>query len=248
MIMVNFSDLALEIEGADIESMMRREKIGRVEIIRTDITDENIAHRCNRRRGKYVSVDNACEIDEGELAEVVRSVISDLVGQSERVLIVGFGNDRYASDALGQKVIDSLKVGEYERMTVGAVAPLVKSITGIDSRRIVEAIVAGFKPDVVIAVDTLATSSVSRLVNSVQMTDAGINPGGGVDNPQGYITKENLGVKVIAIGVPLVIGVTRLGGRKSDYVDYVTPKDVDRFVEKYASIIAKGINKALIRI
>ncbi len=243
--MIDFSDLAVEIEGADIESMMRREKIGRVEVVRTDITDENTARRCNRRRGRYVSVDGACEICDEELIDVVASVISEFAKGAKRILVVGFGNDRYASDAFGQKVTELLKVGEYGKRTVGAVTPLVKSITGIDSRCIVESIVSGFRADAVIAVDTLATSSLSRLVNSVQMTDAGINPGGGVNNSQGYITKENLGVDVIAVGVPFVIAVTRLGGSKSDYVDFVTPKDVDGFVEKYASVIAKGINKAL---
>lgn len=47
--------------------------------------------------------------------------------------------------------------------------------------------------------------SIKRLNRTIQISDAGINPGSGVGNYRNAIQEENLGVPVIALGVPTVV-------------------------------------------
>ena len=54
-------------------------------------------------------------------------------------------------------------------------------------------------------IDALAARSTKRLNRTIQITDTGINPGSGVGNHRQGISRELLGVPVIAIGVPTVV-------------------------------------------
>ena len=66
------------------------------------------------------------------------------------------------------------------------------------------------KPDLVIAIDALAARSIRRLGTTIQVTDTGIHPGSGVGNHRHGLTRESLGVPVIAIGVPTVVGTAAI--------------------------------------
>ena len=66
------------------------------------------------------------------------------------------------------------------------------------------------KPDLVIAVDALAARNSKRLNRTIQIADTGINPGSGVGNHRNSLTQESLGVPVIAIGVPTVVGAAAI--------------------------------------
>ncbi|MEG1431247.1 MAG: GPR endopeptidase, partial [Oscillospiraceae bacterium] len=110
-------------------------------------------------------------------------------------------------------------------------------------------------------VDALASRSVSRLCNTLQIADTGITPGSGVGNHRGTLNRETLGVPVIAIGVPTVVdGGTLaldlleeagqgdldpecLGGIGGDL--FVTPRDIDVRVADAAKVIGYGISLAL---
>ena len=70
---------------------------------------------------------------------------------------------------------------------------------------IIDGVVEKVKPDLVIAVDALASRSVERVGTTIQMADTGINPGSGVGNKRKALSKATLGVPVIAIGVPTVV-------------------------------------------
>ena len=61
------------------------------------------------------------------------------------------------------------------------------------------------KPDIIIAIDSLASKSVERISSSVQLSDTGIIPGAGVGNKRRELSKDTLGVPVIAIGIPTVL-------------------------------------------
>ena len=60
-------------------------------------------------------------------------------------------------------------------------------------------------PDVVIAIDSLAARNTKRLNTTIQISDAGINPGSGVGNHRKGLTFDMLHVPVIAIGIPTVV-------------------------------------------
>ncbi|PZD94048.1 GPR endopeptidase [Paenibacillus sambharensis] len=138
------------------------------------------------------------------------------VSAQARTLIVGLGNWNVTPDALGPLVVENTMVTRhyFELMPdqvapgyrpVSAVAPGVLGITGIESSEIVQGIVERTKPDLIIAIDALASKAVERVNTTIQIADTGIHPGSGIGNKRRGLTKEILGVPVIAIGVPTVV-------------------------------------------
>ena len=83
--------------------------------------------------------------------------------------------------------------------------PGVMGQTGMETVEIVRGVVAETEPDVIIAVDALAARSSRRLNRTIQISDTGISPGSGVGNHRGGLTRETVGVPVIAIGIPTVV-------------------------------------------
>ncbi|MGG1516246.1 GPR endopeptidase [Paenibacillus oryzisoli] len=138
------------------------------------------------------------------------------IPKNAKALIIGLGNSNVTPDALGPLVVDNVMVtrhyfelvpedvGEGYR-AVSAVAPGVLGTTGIESSDIVQGIVDRSKPDFIIAIDALASRSLERVNTTIQIADTGIHPGSGIGNKRKGLTKENLGIPVIAIGVPTVV-------------------------------------------
>jgi len=83
-------------------------------------------------------------------------------------------------------------------------------VTGIETSEIVKSLVEKVKPDRVVAIDALASRKMERVNSTIQISTAGISPGGGVGNTRKSLTKETLGVDVIAIGVPTVVDAATL--------------------------------------
>ncbi|MFR9162861.1 MAG: GPR endopeptidase [Lachnospiraceae bacterium] len=88
--------------------------------------------------------------------------------------------------------------------------PGVMAQTGMETAEILKGVIAETRPDAVLAVDALAARSVRRLGVTIQLSDAGIHPGSGVGNHRNSLTRETLGVPVIAIGVPTVVGAAAI--------------------------------------
>ena len=70
---------------------------------------------------------------------------------------------------------------------------------------LVRGVVQQLKPDVLIAIDSLAARDSSRLNTTIQLSSQGIHPGSGVGNHRVGITEDVVGVPVLAIGVPTVV-------------------------------------------
>ena len=124
--------------------------------------------------------------------------------------------------------------------------------TGIETAEIVKAVCREIKPSVIIVVDALACSDISRLGTTIQISDTGISPGSGVSNTRKELSYKVFGVPVIAVGVPTVVDmhtiVQSLTGSEPDRSlpnMMVTPRDVDRLTERAAQLISFGINLAL---
>ena len=171
----------------------------------------------------------------------------ELAPDGKNVLTVGLGNKLLTADALGCLTIEKTVVYVTEKYAVRVFAPGVAGVTGIESYDVIKGLVEAVAPDLVIAVDSLCASKVSRIATSFQLSDAGITPGSGVKNARKPLSRDTLGVKVISIGVPMVVyastilaegGAGFIGGE--DMV--VTPEDVDIMVENCAGIIAGAIN------
>lgn len=152
-----------------------------------------------------------------KLAQEFAAFLQQLgIDQQAKMLIIGLGNWHVTPDALGPTVIDNLLVTRhfFELMPdqvedgyreVSAIAPGVLGITGIETGDIVQGIVEKTKPDIVIAIDALASSTLERINTTIQISNVGIHPGSGVGNKRKGLTLETLGVPVIAIGVPTVV-------------------------------------------
>lgn len=136
-------------------------------------------------------------------------------------LIVGLGNWNVTPDALGPIVVENVLVTrhlfqlqpesvEEGFRPVSAIRPGVMGITGIETSDVIYGIIEKTNPDFVIAIDALAARSIERVNSTIQISDTGIHPGSGVGNKRKELSKETLGIPVIAIGVPTVVDAFRL--------------------------------------
>jgi len=151
------------------------------------------------------------------------------ITENAKVLVIGLGNWNVTPDALGPMVTENLLITRhlFELMPekidegfrpVSAIAPGVLGITGIETSEVVQGIVEKSNPDLVIAIDALASRSIERVYSTIQIADTGIHPGSGIGNKRKVLNKESLGVPVIAIGVPTVVDAVSI---TSDTIDYL---------------------------
>jgi spore protease len=182
------------------------------------------------RQNDQALIEDSCKELAKELARIVN------ISEKGTVLVVGLGNWNVTPDALGPKVVSSLMVTRHlleyvpEQVDEGvrpvcAVAPGVLGITGIETGEIIKGIVDRVKPELIIAIDALASRKTDRVSTTIQLADTGIAPGSGVGNKRMEISKSTLGIPVIAIGVPTVVDAATMA---NDAIDLV----IDSMVEQ----------------
>ncbi len=199
------------------------DNIDNIEVSWVNIKNEKGQETMGKPIGNYVTIESE-SMKENDV--ITHEKITDIfsknliklcnLDQNSTILIVGLGNWNVTPDALGPKVISKVLVTRHIRDTlpkeidkgvrpVSAISPGVMGITGIETAEIVKGVVDRLNPDIVIAIDALATRKTSRINATIQMSDTGIAPGGGMGNKRKILNKETLGVPVIAIGVPTVV-------------------------------------------
>lgn len=223
-----FESDQVEVQGVVLEEEYDKEREIRVTTVR--IETENGAKTMGKPVGTYLTIEapNLSSPDEGihrevseELAKYLIEVMKKIIPESEQdkeVLVIGLGNRQATPDALGPYVADNLNVtrhivkeyGKYAALeemncVVSAIVPGVMAQTGMETAEIIKGVVRETKPDLLIVIDALAARNSRRLNRTIQIADTGINPGSGVGNYRNAITKETIGVPVIAIGVPTVV-------------------------------------------
>ncbi|MCQ2414243.1 MAG: GPR endopeptidase [Clostridia bacterium] len=205
----------------------------------------------------------------GALGDVLRELTAGEFGEiPPRVLVAGLGNERLSADCVGPLTCRNVTAtrhlaGECPELfsTLGcaevcAVTPGVSAESGMDAADVVGAVAEKIRPDLVIAVDAYAARSTARLGTTLQVSDTGIIPGGGVGNHRLPIDKSVLGVPVFVIGVPTVTdsriffeeeaakrGLKSYPAAPDEEPYFVCPKAVDRISETAAKIIASAINE-----
>jgi len=234
------TDLALEAQqlavrrGADVPGVHVSERdLGFGVVTKLSIESDIGAQVMGKSKGTYVTIHvpdfqarrRELESDVSQsLASVVEEYLSDLgVPPAAPVLVVGLGNWNSTPDNLGpatvSKILVTRHLHEYRVLTeellgrmrpVAALAPGVLGLTGVETAEIILGVVQKIQPALVICVDALASMSIERLGSTIQISDAGINPGSGVGNKRMALTRETLGVPVMAIGVPTVIHATTI--------------------------------------
>ena len=215
----------VEVSGVVLEEEYDEEKEIKITTVR--IETENGAKTMGKPVGTYLTLEapNMAAGDEGyhreiseTLAGFLEKYMKDGKGKEYSVLVVGLGNREVTPDALGPYVVDQLNitrhiVQEYGRYAVekdgsrivSAIVPGVMVQTGMETAEIVQGIVKETHPDMIIVIDALAARSTRRLNRTIQISDAGIHPGAGVGNHRSEITKDTMGIPVLAIGVPTVV-------------------------------------------
>ncbi len=167
----------------------------------------------------------------------------------QTVLVVGLGNRFVTPDALGPKVIDKLLVTRHlygvlpdeitsHMHSLCAVAPGVLGITGIETGEIIKGIADKIKPDIIIAIDALASRKTSRISTTFQIADTGIVPGSGIGNKRHALNEETIGVPVIAIGVPTVIEAVAVANDAIDMLIEAVKSNADKESSIYKSMDA----------
>lgn len=218
----------VEVQGVILEEDYNEEKEIRITTVKIDT--ENGAKIMRKPVGTYVTLEapNLAVPDEEYHSEVAVELskilvkflrkISGLENKDYSALVVGLGNRMVTPDSLGPHVVDNLNItrhvikeygkyamGEEAVRLISAIVPGVMGQTGMETVEIIRGIVKETKPDIIIAIDALAARSSKRLNRTIQITDTGINPGSGVRNHRNAITRDTVGIPVIAIGVPTVV-------------------------------------------
>lgn len=168
-------------------------------------------------------IEEVCKNLGEELKEIIKLPIESTI------LVIGLGNWNVTPDSLGPKVIQKLIVTrhlievmpeEYNTKKgirpVCAISPGVLGITGIETGEIIKGLVEKVRPDLIIAIDALASRSMERISTTIQITDTGVYPGSGIGNKRMGITKQTMGVPVIAIGVPTVVDAATMANDTLD--------------------------------
>lgn len=203
-------------------------------VTKVEVLDEQGSQIMNKGIGIYTTIESKLmKYDDDESREQVinylKDELIDILGsdRTKKTLVIGLGNWNITSDALGPKAVSKTLVTrhifknynkEYDDdfTEVAGLSPGVMGITGIETSEIVKSIVDMIKPDRVIAIDALASRKMERVNSTIQISTAGISPGGGVGNKRKALNKDYLGVDVIAIGVPTVVDAATL---TSDVLD-----------------------------
>lgn len=211
-----YTDLALEererfqknveIEGVEINKKYDRNLKMTTTVV--DIVSEKGAETMGKPIGSYITIETKKlqeqrESERKKIAKQLSENLSEITkgDNIKNVLIVGLGNSLATPDALGPKTIEEIISGE----KVYCIAPGVLAQTGMETYSVIKGIVNEIDPDLIIAIDSLAARNVRRITTTIQVTDTGITPGSGIGNHRKGLNKENLGRKVIAIGVPMVV-------------------------------------------
>ena len=172
------------------------------------------------------------------------------IKRNDVIVIIGLGNSKSTPDSLGPLTIDKLlptrylfEFGEVEDgfTNVSIYKPDVIGNTGIESISIIKSIINEVQPTKLIVIDSLKASNKDRLIKTIQITNSGINPGSGINNSRGEISKRTINSEVIAIGIPTVVDMSN----NNDENFIVTPTNIDFVIERLSSLIASSLNKSI---
>lgn len=279
--MYNRTDLALELkEDMDEQIMLsgvsvktRIDTANHIKETKIVIKNKKGEEAIGKPMGQYITIETKdLSRNDGEfhreMSEALYLNLKDMIPDHSKILVAGLGNGRVTADSLGPKVVEHLCITRHLKkegmlnmaMELSAIAPGVMAQTGMETSEILKALVQKIKPDFLIVIDALAARSSYRLNRTIQISDTGIAPGSGVGNHRKEITKQTIGVPVLAVGVPTVISVPAIindlleekeqekAGKRLDeefLSMHVTPKNIDEAMERISYTISEGINQLL---
>lgn len=248
------------------EGVLREEEsIEGCRILRIDITSDSAAEKIGKPKGRYITI-NFGDINPENFektADCISLEISSLIPKGT-ALIACLGNRNITPDAIGpmasEKIIATRHISEElpelkEFSSLRRVSVITMGVlgqTGIESAEIVKAVSRDINPDFVVVIDALACSDTERLCKTIQISTTGISPGSGVGNNRKELSEKALGVPVIALGIPTVVDMHTIAETLTNSPPdeekpnmMVTPRDIDKLVERASRLIAFSLNKSL---
>ncbi|MBQ8432360.1 MAG: GPR endopeptidase [Clostridia bacterium] len=266
---------------------VRREQVGPFMLLEMTVPPSEAGETPPMAPGSYLTVECGKLVMMGEEDEdlLIRLLAGKLRGMAQRltgkpadasfgVFVAGLGNAEMTADAIGPKTVGYLTATRHLReheqglyrsigcSALSLLAPGVLGQTGMETCELLKSVVECIHPDVVIAVDALAARDCNRLASTVQLSDAGISPGSGVGNHRAALTRETLGVPVLALGVPTVVdsatlvydalreaGIREIGEPLTRVLEtgkhfFVSPKESDVITERVARLLSSSIAAA----
>ncbi len=237
-------------------------------------------------KGKYVTVSigkvwHSNKQTFEKICDVVAREIKNLIPDKGYCLLAALGNRGIVADATGPLCAQNFIVTRHIKKhnprlfedlglrETSCIIPDVSGNTGLEAAETIKGIVKNTNPDFVIVIDSLASRRLSRLATTIQICDSGICPGSGIANTRAAISKDSLGVDVIALGIPTVVDAATLAHdvfeesvkqNISEYdfekisnhlitgfggSFYVAPKETDHIIKDTSKLLAYAINKAL---
>ena len=279
------TDLAAEFKTADDKGLKGvsfiSRQYGKVNAAELTIEDIQSAEVLSKPLGCYITIafEKLWLCSDEEINHVVSVISSELrllvekiAGNPESILIAGLGNQYITADSIGPQCVKNINVTRHIRehdealfrkmdcLDISSIVPGVVGQTGIETLELIKGAVNNVKPSLLIVIDALAARSIDRLAVTVQLTDSGISPGSGIGNKRRAINKDELGIPVIAVGVPTVVdsstlvydtleraGITELSDELIKVLDngrsfFVSLKESDIAVTELAQVISRAIN------
>ncbi|MBP3635789.1 MAG: GPR endopeptidase [Bacilli bacterium] len=231
------TDLAIEeIDASEKNKFIKESIYNNIKVSSVEVNDKN-KDKFMKKIGTYITIEftdatdynNSKNVEEIFIKELKKILKTYKINDDNTCLVIGLGNDKSTPDSLGPLAINDIIVtNHYFELginvedgfrSVAAISPGTMGQTGIETFDIINAIVKEIKPDFVIVIDALKASSVDRVNKTIQITDAGINPGSGIGNNRKEISKEVLNIPVIAVGIPTVVDTITI---VNDSINYMT--------------------------
>ena len=238
-----------------------------------EVSEPAAARALGKPMGTYITLDLRPYWAHAEdalerAATAVGAELRSLIPGAKTALVVGLGNDAMTPDAIGPQVAEHVLVTRHlmrdeafaSLTAVSVLVPGVLGRTGMEAAETIRGAVRTVRPDVLIAVDALASRSLERVCTTVQLSDTGIVPGSGVGNRRRALNRATLGIPVIAVGVPTVVDVHTLaldileeaGAADIDPAVLrgrggvmVTPRDIDAQIRELSRVVGYGVDLAL---
>ena len=198
--------------------------------------NNTLSKELNKKEGLYITIEftditnheDKIEIEKYLTKEIKKLLTKLNIKDKDTGLIIGLGNRYSTADSLGPKTIDKILVTRhlFELNTnvkegireISALSPGVMANTGIETYDIIDSIIKRIKPNFLIIIDALASSSIDRINKTIQLTDTGISPGSGIGNHRKELSHKTLGIPILSIGVPTVVESSII---VNDTIDYL---------------------------
>lgn len=202
------------------EISAQEEELYGCRVLSVDLRSADAAEHLNKAVGTYITIypgtalGGQAKIETaGEcLAAVLEQVLRPYYGG--KLCVCGLGNPNTPADSLGPEVTQNLPLmflsgsqisGNFQ--DVCAFAPGTFGLTNMHTELVVSGVANAAKADCVLLVDSIATTEVSRLFQTIQISTAGgTTPYLAGRKPDWSI----VGVPVISLGVPTTIPISAL--------------------------------------